>query len=388
MKILLVTNILTPYRSFFYDLFYTEARKMGIDFKVFVMENRGTNNKQWSYEQYQRDYTKLLQCKRMLNNSIILNKDIIANVMVYKPDLIICAGSYQMPTVIKLALKKKKYNYKILFWSESNLLKKDYLGGVKKQLREWVRKYVYKRFDGFLYAGKASKIFIEKYAKVNTKYFFLPNLVNQELFKVAKNLSQEKKNELIKEHNLDINKKIFITPARLTYEKGMLNFLEIFKKSEHVEKATLLLIGAGVLKEKIEVFIENNPSMDIRLLGLKTQKEVVELYGIADFFLLPSIIDPNPLTCIESLWVGLPLLISNHVGNIYEVLKEGENGYYIDYSNEEFSLQAIEKAINSDKEWMNRASSLSKSIALGTYEPLSQTIRLLNELVDYVKHAE
>ena len=45
MKVALITNILTPYRDYFYDALFNEFDNKGILFHVFVMTETGMNKK-------------------------------------------------------------------------------------------------------------------------------------------------------------------------------------------------------------------------------------------------------------------------------------------------------------------------------------------------------
>jgi glycosyltransferase involved in cell wall biosynthesis len=56
----------------------------------------------------------------------------------------------------------------------------------------------------------------------------------------------------------------------------------------------------------------------------------VELFAAADVMALPSWKDPNPLTVIEGLWAGLPMIISKYCGNSPEAVEEGRNGWLIE----------------------------------------------------------
>lgn len=53
---------------------------------------------------------------------------------------------------------------------------------------------------------------------------------------------------------------------------------------------------------------------------------MVTLYAAADLFVLPSLRDPSPLSAVEALAAGLPLLLSDKAGNVDEVLTPG-NGW-------------------------------------------------------------
>jgi glycosyltransferase involved in cell wall biosynthesis len=368
MKIALITNILTPYRSFFYDKLNNHLLNLNIDFKVFVMAET-ESNRNWYYNQYKTSYTELMENINLGKRDIYINKHIKKKFEAFDPDVVIAAGGYQMPTILRLLTLKKQLNFKLLFWSESNLVKRENLTGVNKYIRELIRKITYSNFDGFWYSGKYSKDFIDKYAPSSKEMYFLPNLVDNQLYSKVQDLREMKYKALLEKYNIYNSKKIFLCPARLSEQKGILEFLSLFMKCNNADEATILIAGDGELKATISKLIHNNKHLDIRLLGYKTQAEMLELYAIADFLLLPSIVDPNPLSCIEALWCGLPLLITKHVGNNPEVLIDGENGYVFSYEDIQKSISQIEKAISANEEWIKNAQRLSRSIANELFHP-------------------
>src|SRR5262249_15196037 len=81
---------------------------------------------------------------------------------------------------------------------------------------------------------------------------------------------------------------------------------------------------------RISSWIEKHPSLDVRLEGHLGEDELLRLYAASDTFALPSMRDPNPLAVIEALWAGLPLILSERVGNCFEALKPGANGWLFD----------------------------------------------------------
>ncbi|MEH7249100.1 glycosyltransferase family 4 protein, partial [Neobacillus niacini] len=380
MKIALITNILTPYRSFFYEKLNNYLVSQNIDFKVFVMAET-ESNRNWKYDEYKTSFTELMGYINLGKKDFYINKRIKKSFVSFSPDLVVAAGGYHLPTIWRLLSLKKKVKFKLLFWSESNLVKKENLKGMKITLRENLRKITYQNFDGFWYSGKLSKEFIEKYTAPDKEMYFLPNLVDNNLYSSVPNTNKENLDEIMTNYNLSRTKRIFLCPARLSKQKGILEFLSLFKQCGNAEDATILLAGNGELKDKINNVIEENKQLDIRLLGFKTQNEMLKLYAVSDFFLLPSVEDPNPLTCIEALWCGLPLLITEHVGNYPEVLIQEKNGFLINYKNTENAIRQIEKAIASDQEWLNSAKLTSKQIANNLYEPKNAISNCIDEMI-------
>lgn len=382
MKIVLYTNILTPYRKYTYDLIYQSCREMGDDFHVLVMANT-EGNRTWTYDNLKAPYTELLGGFTLGKGEtyIHFNKKLINKLRELKPDIVVCAGSYLCPGVWLVAGYKKRLHYKCLFWSESHLNEQKGTAGLKATVRESIRQLVYKRYDGFWYAGKLSREFIEKYAKNDAEYFFFPNLIEEDKYKSAGEMTATERLNNRRELGIDDEKTIFFCPARLSPVKGILEFMDLFDMADNKEKAVVLIAGTGDLKDEIErKAVEKN--LNVRLLGYKNQDEVIGLYGMADVFLMPSLSDPNPLTCIEALWAGLPLFISNHCGNYPEVVSEGRNGYVFSYAKPDEATKKLELVIESSTEWRTRAGEVSRMRAEKCYcsgKTVKELLNLLHE---------
>ena len=88
-----------------------------------------------------------------------------------------------------------------------------------------------------------------------------------------------------------------------------------------------LLAEDGPDFDSVRESISRRPDVGFRMLGHQPQQKMLDYYLAADVFVLPSLGDPNPLAAIEALWAGLPLLLNCGVGNWYEVLEPGKNGW-------------------------------------------------------------
>lgn len=383
MNILVYTNILSPYRKHFFDSVYDLCVKEGHNFNVAVMAPT-ESNRNWKYDQFKADYTYLLHSKTISYKEIYIhfNSNLKKYLLSVKPDVVICAGSYLSPGINDVFKLKKKIGYKVIFWSESHLNEHREYSKFKLLIREKIRNTFYKRFDGFFYAGKLSLDFIDKYANNSVRYF-LPNLVDEQVFHNVLHIDEVEKNSTKSKYNIDLDKVVLFCPARLSPVKGLVEFINILKFCKNKNNVTLLVAGDGPLKEKI-IDLAKIEELDIRVIGYKDQSEIIKLYSIADVFLLPSLSDPNPLTCIEAIWCGLPLIVSNHVGNYPEIVAESINGYVIDYNDINNSMDKIDAIIEADDIW--RASARQKSVetAHAIYSTNSNTSRLINFLKSFI----
>ncbi|XZM23880.1 glycosyltransferase family 4 protein [Clostridium perfringens] len=364
MKILMITNILTPYRIKFYDDLNNVLKKQGSILRVLVLAETEPN-RSWKYDDFKRDYTELAD-----NININLKGDIFINftrkiniyLLKYSPDVIIIGGSYLNPNIFNILKYSKKNLCSVYFWSESHLDEEKNYNKIKKWIRHIIRSFIIKKINNFCVPGKLAQDFILKYSKKDSNFIFLPNLIDNEYYFLANRKRMEESDNIKRKYNLNDNKFIFLLPARLTPVKGILEFLEIYRLCKENINATILIAGEGELKKSIEEKIDLY-DIDVRILGSKTQEEMLELYSIANCLLLPSLSDPNPLSCIEAIWSGLPLLVSNKVGNYPEVIYNGKNGFVFNYNEVEETISIINRLIMKESKWMENASKISLQIA-------------------------
>jgi glycosyltransferase involved in cell wall biosynthesis len=109
--------------------------------------------------------------------------------------------------------------------------------------------------------------------------------------------------------------------------KGLVEFMEKVPACI-LEGWLLVIIGEGSLKARVEAVIQNRGlSPWVKILNYVPYEEMPVLYAASDLFILPSVYDPNPLSVIEAMHSGLPLLLSEQVGNFPEALREGVTGW-------------------------------------------------------------
>lgn len=380
MNIAIYTNILTPYRTYFFNTMLEECKNQGINFHVIVMADTEPG-RTWKYEDFKAEYTILLNHKTFSKGEtyIHINNNIKKVLKELKIDILICAGSYLCPGIWTALRLRKRLGYKVYFWSESHLNESRNYGGLKIHIRDFLRKAVYRRFDGFWFAGKMSQEFIEAYCNSTASFMFMPNLVEEDKYKKAGEFPKEIKKQIRMKYDVTEERVVFICPARLSPVKGIDKFVSILSQAKYRARATVLVAGDGEQKELISKMVKN-AQIDVRLLGFKDQKEIVELYGIADYFVLPSISDANPLTCIEALWARLPLYISENCGNYPEVIHQGINGYSFRYNNIEDAVEKLDKMISADECWKRQAKQESFDIAEKNYNSKNVVKRIIKEM--------
>lgn len=361
MKIAFVTNLLTPYRIVFCDAFREECLKQGADFRVYAMASE-ISGRPWKYEEYAREYTRLLPSKTIRINGIEemhINPGVRRFVKEYAPDVIIMAGAYLEPTVMHLTFMAKRKDFKTVFWSESHDGEQRSYRTPLLKIRERVRKEILGRMNGFWYPGQKAESFLEHYANKQAVMIRVPNSVDNGFWGIAPEKEELRR---VRESISPVSgQKILFTPARLAEAKGLLPFCEIISRLPS-SKYVWLIAGDGPLQKQLEAEITGR-GLSARLLGHKTEEQIREYYYSADALVLPSVSDPNPLSCVEALWCGLPLFVSENVGNYPETVIQGENGYVFSHEAPASASKMLEELLNKDSGWFDKARKISRRIA-------------------------
>jgi L-malate glycosyltransferase len=89
-------------------------------------------------------------------------------------------------------------------------------------------------------------------------------------------------------------------------------------------RTQLVLVGEGPEERKIHQLVQQHKlECQVRFLGLRT--DIARLLSAADLFLLTSVSEGIPLTLIEAMAVGLPV-VATRVGGVQEIVEDGKTG--------------------------------------------------------------
>jgi glycosyltransferase involved in cell wall biosynthesis len=153
--------------------------------------------------------------------------------------------------------------------------------------------------------------------------------------------------EVEKEINLlkpNISTKVFITIGRLDAQKNHGLLINVFRRLYKQNVNAILLIIGEDNENMFKDFYDKSKSLNTHWLGLK--KNIGDYLMLSDCFCLSSVYEGFPITIIEAMSIGLPI-ISTSVGGIPDVVKEGVNGF-ICLGNEEDYYDSVMRFLNSD----------------------------------------
>lgn len=324
MKLLVVTNIPTPYRIAFFNVLHAQLLKIGGNLKVlYCAKNEPDRHWKINLQEQQFDYEILNGFHKNIKGLYLhFNPSVLKKTKEFQPDYILYAGSWNMPTVVFSLLFNALFNkkYKKLFWSEGHDGSILHNNGIVPI----IRKFIQNKFDGFAVPNERSKAYLFELLGLKKKPIaILPNTVDGDFFTKPESWKVEHSNAIKSEFNVPSDSRIIIQVAQIEDRKGVNEIVEFWKKLSNKENYHLVLVGEGSLKN--ELIQKTQSDTTIHFLGNQTKEKVRTLLFASDIFLLLTKNDPNPLTLIEASFAKLPVLTTKFAGNCNEIVV-GNNG--------------------------------------------------------------
>jgi glycosyltransferase involved in cell wall biosynthesis len=121
---------------------------------------------------------------------------------------------------------------------------------------------------------------------------------------------------------------LFVCVARFSPQKNHAVLLKAFAQGPASDpNAHLILAGDGVLREQLQEQAKNLGLVrQIHFLGLRT--DIPDVLGAMDVFALSSDWEGNPLSVMEAMASGLPI-VSTAVGGVPNLLEDGKEGFIV-----------------------------------------------------------
>lgn len=184
--------------------------------------------------------------------------------------------------------------------------------------------------------------FVSMSEKISRKKFtVIYNGVELEDINRAKKTYKDSFEKIRSEIGVSLNEKMFLTVARLITQKNHVLMLSGFHK--YLNKGgngKLIIIGGGKLRsDLISLSIQLKIEKNVIFLG--ERQDIYKFYSVADYFILTSLREGFCISAMNGLAFGLPL-ISTRVAGVIEYLKDGENGYFADFSAEDVGNKMLQ----------------------------------------------
>lgn len=195
--------------------------------------------------------------------------------------------------------------------------------------------------------SKVAKAAQEVFRLPHSKISAIENGVDLNLFRRNKNAVLKKKLGIANDE------KVIGLTANFRKIKNHIFLLEAFNQLvKEYKNIKLLLIGTGRMfgadNTELEIvsFIKKNRLADkVILLGLR--KDIPELLNTMDIFCLPSFKEGHPISLIEAMATGLPV-VGTDVEGIKEMVAQNKNGFLVTLGDAEGLKNALHRLLGDE----------------------------------------
>ena len=201
---------------------------------------------------------------------------------------------------------------------------------------------IYENITGWL---DDEKVFVSISERKQTKYLKLFIGKNNCIINNStKEMLRIKINE--KKYNLKIginnNNKNIISICRLVDQK---NIFEIFNIADKLKIYNFIVLGDGYLLEKAKIYLKNNDINNVFLLG--NQTDIFKYLYASDLFLSTSLYEGHPISILEAMSIGLPIVASKVTGNV-DTIRNDISGFFYKLGDIKQASQLIEKIMKNN----------------------------------------
>ncbi|HUQ64677.1 MAG TPA: glycosyltransferase family 4 protein [Flavitalea sp.] len=166
--------------------------------------------------------------------------------------------------------------------------------------------------------------------------------------------------------------------GHVTEKKGVFDLLNVLAANrEHYKHKVKVTIGGVGEDERLKKTISQNEfNGDVNFAGWVNGNKKAELLNSCDVYVLPSYFEGLPISILEAMAYGKPV-ISTNVGGIPEIVKPGYNGWLFHPGDQEALNNIIREAMDNKellKQYGNNSLNISKK-----YTPTS-VFQSLNDL--------
>lgn len=135
--------------------------------------------------------------------------------------------------------------------------------------------------------------------------------------------------------------------GRFEKQKNHIGLIESFKIVHDREpKAVLTLVGTGDLENEIFGLVkELNLEKSVIFAGV--QSEVYKFYNQADIFVLPSLWEGMPITLIEAMASGVPI-VATKVGGIPDMVEHKQTALLVDIDENKIAQAILDLIENNE----------------------------------------
>ena len=223
-------------------------------------------------------------------------------------------------------------------------------GAKRKWLKNVVRKFIlsnmFRFIDAFFTVGITNRQHYKSMNVPDQKLFDVPFSVDNDRFMRASRLTDVERDKIKSKYGLPFNMPIVLYASKLSKRKhpdDLVRAVAMLHNKGQI--ASLFLVGTGEMEQDLRDLVAGLEMGNVIFGGFVNQSELPKVFGASDVFVLPAENEPWGLIVNEAMCAGLPVVVSDEVGCVPDLVKDGVNGYQTKAGDVESLVKALEKLL-------------------------------------------
>lgn len=241
----------------------------------------------------------------------------------FAPDCVMLFG-YGWETQLRLALAWR--DCPLVLRGDSHLLGRP--SSLRSTSRSLLLRALFKRFAAFAAVGRANRDFYLRHGVPPERIFHVPHCVDNAAFADAAAADPSASTRWRRELGIPSHHHVVGFVGKFVPKKRPDLLVRAFMQAAP-SATTLLLVGNGPLESELRQLAAAAPHADIRFAPFQNQSAMPRTLGALDLLVLPS---EGPgetwgLIVNEAMALGVPALVSTHVGCRADLVSDDETGW-------------------------------------------------------------
>ena len=228
-------------------------------------------------------------------------------------------------------------NLPLLVRGDSNLAQRPSAAGRARlraalwlPVRERAYRSLFARVDAFLVTGRRNRDYYRHFGVPDARLFDAPHCVDNAHFALPEPARATARASVRAGIGVDEETVVFVVPAKIITMKRPLDVLQAFADLPRGgPRCHLVFLGDGVLRDDVERRADVLGVRDhVTIAGFINQSEMPAWYAAGDALVLASdAMETWGLAVNEAMAAGLPVILSDAVGCVPDLARDGENGF-------------------------------------------------------------
>lgn len=198
---------------------------------------------------------------------------------------------------------------------------------IKSKLRRTALGTLYNQCSGLLAVGSANRDFYRAMGVPDRKISLVPYTVDNDRFEKAADITPEERLAWRQRLGVGDDAPIILFASKFQGRKRPGDLIEAFLRlrGEGLD-AHLVMVGSGELEADLQATAAAAGDANIHFPGFFNQSELPRVFAASEVFALPSEDEPWALIVNEVMCAGLPVVVSEEVGCVRDLVQDGVNG--------------------------------------------------------------